>query len=81
MNLDRVIISTGMAVIDGPMTDEAKAVLMQYCVALRRAGVVITLSEWETLTQETRAAFLAAGSLMYEHMASPAATEVPAASP
>lgn len=61
----------------GEMTDDARAVLVESVIRMRLAGVTLNLTEWESLSTETQAAFVAAGKAIHEHLAKPQATEVP----
>jgi hypothetical protein len=77
---DRVMVKAGLVDV-GQMTDEARSVLFDNVVRMRLAGVTLSLAEWESLSTETQAAFVAAGKAIYEHMAKPATTEVPPPKP
>jgi hypothetical protein len=80
MRPDRIMVRAGLVDV-GEMTDEARAVLVEHVVRMRLAGVVVTLTEWESLSTETQAAFVAAGKVIHEHLAVPKTTEVPAPKP
>jgi hypothetical protein len=73
---DRVMIKAGLVDV-GEMTDDARAVLVEQALRMRLAGVTMNLTEWESLSAETQAAFVAAGKVLHEHLAKPQTTEVP----
>lgn len=61
MNLDRFMIASGLAVVDGELEDEARELLILSAEHFLRAGGSLTLGDWEGLQAESRSAFVTAG--------------------
>jgi hypothetical protein len=74
------MIKAGLVDI-GEMTDDARGILVEHVIRMRIAGVTLNLTEWESLSSETQAAFVAAGKAIHEHLAMPPAAPVPPPKP
>ena len=61
MNLDRFMITSGLAVVDGDLEEEARELLVESAEHFLRAGGTVTLTEWEGLSMDSRSAFVTAG--------------------
>lgn len=61
MNLDRFMIASGLASVEGELEEEARELLVESAEHFLRAGGALTLAEWEGLSSETRSAFVTAG--------------------
>jgi hypothetical protein len=81
MTPDRIMVASGLIAMPEGFTDEARSVLVSAALRMRLAGVVLTLTEWESLSMETQSAFIAAGKVLHEHLAVSTPSEVPAVSP
>lgn len=70
MKIDRFMLATsGLVDGQGEIGDETRAVLSESAEAFLRAGGVLSFSDWEAFSQETRAAFVDANERVWAERA------------
>lgn len=60
--IDRFLVCAGILNMDQELDDETRGLLVYHAEAFLRAGGNLSLSDWEVLSEESRASFVAAGN-------------------
>jgi len=64
VKLDRWMIASGLTTIAGDIEDDARDILIENAMEFLRGGGSLSLSDWESLSDDSRAAFCTAGDRM-----------------